>query len=67
MTAAQSEQQGMTEAEAVLRWRFDVLVGAGYDPGSAIIVASQVDVDLHLASTLVRRGCTPELAMRIVL
>ena len=47
MTAAQFEQQEAPEMEAVLRWRFEELVRAGYDPGSAMIVAGNAEVDLH--------------------
>ena len=59
MTAAQFEQQEAPEMEAVLRWRFEELVRAGYDPGSAMIIASNVEVDLHLATSLLARGCPP--------
>ena len=67
MTAAQFELIDDTEAEAILRWRFDELVRAGYDVGSALMLASHVEVDLHAASALVRRGCPPDTAMRILL
>lgn len=67
MTAAQFEQLETPEIEAVLRWRFEVLVGAGYDPGSAMVLASHVEVDVHDAARLLERGCPPETALRIVL
>ena len=67
MTAAQFELIDETEAEAILRWRFEELLRAGYDPGAALVVASHVDVDLHDAATLVGRGCPPETALRILL
>jgi hypothetical protein len=67
MTAAQFETIDETEAEAILRWRFDELVRAGYDIGSALLLASHVEVDLHGATKLVRRGCTSETALRILL
>jgi hypothetical protein len=67
MTAAQFELIDDTEAEAILRWRFDELVRAGYDVGSALMLASHVEVDLHLATDLVRRDCPPETALRILL
>ena len=47
MTAAQFEELETPEVEAVLRWRFEELVRAGYDAGSAMILASHVEVDLH--------------------
>jgi hypothetical protein len=67
MTAAQFEAIDETEAEAILRWRFDELMRAGYDVGSALMLASHVEVDLHNASELVGRGCPPETALRILL
>jgi hypothetical protein len=67
MTAAQFELIDETEAEAILRWRFEELMRAGYDIGSALVVASHVEVDLHDASLLARRGCPPETAVRILL
>jgi hypothetical protein len=67
MTAAQFEELEVPEVEALLRWRFDQLMQAGYDAGSAMILASHVEVDLHAATRLLARGCPPETAMRIVL
>ncbi len=67
MTAAQFEELETPEVEAVLRWRFEELIRAGYDPGSALILASHVEVDLHDATNLVTQGCSPEIALRIVL
>ena len=65
MTAAQFELIDETEAEAILRWRSKA-VRSGYDVGSALVLASHVEVDLHDASALPRRGC-PETALRILL
>jgi hypothetical protein len=67
MTAAQFEEIDETEAEMILRWRFDELVRAGYDIGSALLLASHVEIDLHNASSLVQRGCPSETALRILL
>ena len=67
MTAAQFELIDETEAEAILRWRFEELVRAGYDVGSALVLASHVEIDLHDASDLACRGCPPETAVRILL
>ncbi len=67
MTAAQFEKLETPEVEAVLRWRFEALVQAGYDAGSALILASHVEVDLHEATRLLERGCPPETALQIVL
>ena len=67
MTAAQFELIDDTEVEAILRWRFDELVRAGYDVGSALMLASHVEVDLHQATGLVRHGCPTDTALRILL
>jgi hypothetical protein len=67
MTAAQFELIDESEAEAILRWRFEELVRAGYDIGSALVLASHVEVDLHAASNLCRRGCPADTALRILL
>jgi len=67
MTAAQFEAIGETEAEMILRWRFDELVRAGYDVGTALMLASHVEIDLHDATALLRRGCSADTAVRILL
>jgi len=67
MTAAQFEELEAPEVEAVLRWRFEAFVRAGFDAGSAMILASHVEVDLHDVASLLARGCPPETAMQIVL
>lgn len=67
MTAAQFELMDETEAEAILSWRFEELTRAGYDTGSALILASHVEVDLHHAADLLRRGCPSDTALRILL
>jgi hypothetical protein len=67
MTAAQFELIDESEAEAILRWRFEELVRSGYDIGSALVLASHVEVDLHVATDLVHRGCPADTALRILL
>jgi hypothetical protein len=67
MSATESEQLEAPELEEVLRWRFEVLVRAGYDAGNAMILASHAEVDLHAATDLLLRGCPPDTALRIVL
>jgi hypothetical protein len=67
MTTAQLEEAESPEVEAVLRWRFEELVRAGYDAGSALIIAGHSEVDLHVARHLLERGCPPETAIQIVL
>ncbi len=55
------------ERQRIERWRLDALERAGYPPASAVEVAVRHDVDLHLAISLLERGCSPELALRILL
>ncbi len=56
-----------TELDRVERWRADELMRAGFDPSSAVELAARLDVDLHRATELVDRGCSPELALQILL
>jgi hypothetical protein len=67
MTAAQFEDLQIDEAAEVLAWRFDALCRTGFDLDAAAVLAANVEVDLHQAIELVRRGCSPELASRILL
>jgi hypothetical protein len=67
MTTAQFETISETEVEVILRWRFEELVRSGYDVASALVLASHVEIDLHEASALVRRGCPSETALNILL
>lgn len=56
-----------TELERVERWRAEALERAGYDSADASAIAARLDVDLHHAIQLLEHGCTPELALRILL
>jgi len=67
MTAAQFELLDQTEAECVIRWRLLSLGDVGYGFDDALALAVQPEVDLHLAADLLRRGCPPETALRILL
>ncbi len=64
MTTAQKIDQRDAE---VTRWRFEELRRAGWDAKNALIVAAEPEIDLHLAVTLLRRGCPSETALRILL
>jgi hypothetical protein len=55
------------ENERVERWRAEALERAGYDPTTAAVLAIRADVDLHRAAALLENGCSPELALRILL
>jgi hypothetical protein len=67
MTAAQFEMLADVESDEVLRWRFDLLVRAGYEAGDAMVIASHLEVDLHAAEELVLAGCPPATATQILL
>ena len=56
-----------TEGEKVQRWRVEALERAGYEPTAAAVLAVRTDIDLHAATELIEQGCTPELALRILL
>lgn len=51
----------------VRRWRVDQLYEAGYPQPAAEELADRPDIDLHVAVDLLRHGCTPETALRILL
>jgi len=56
-----------TEEQRVESWRMEVLERAGYNKRSAAQLACRKDVDLHKALSLVQSGCSPELALQILL
>ena len=55
------------ELERVEQWRAEELERAGYGARDAARLAERHDVDLHLAVELLERGCSPELAVSILL
>jgi hypothetical protein len=55
------------EVELVEQWRLDTLERAGYDAESAAVLAASPEVDLHLAVSLLKRGCSVQLALQILL
>ncbi len=67
MPAAEVATYKELEAERVVAWRQEELERAGYDMAGARELAGRTDVDLHLAIALVRGGCPPETALRILL
>ena len=56
-----------SELERVERWRAQELERAGYEPRQARLLAARHDIDLHRAVSLLERGCSPELALNILL
>ena len=67
MTTAEFSQLEAERATQVLRWRLSTLAAAGYDLDDAIVLATNVEIDLHRAIELVRRGCPSATALRILL
>ena len=54
------------EPETVTSWRIERLVGAGYAEDAALVLALDREVDLHLAVSLLERGCPPDTALEIL-
>ena len=67
VSPAEVEQQREASEEQILDWRFEQLLCAGYERRQARVLSQRLEVDLHGAVDLVRRGCPPELALRILL
>jgi len=66
MTAKRDEEESLDEAYEVLDWRIGELVNAGYPEKLAVIIALHTEIDLHRACELVKRGCPPKKAYRIL-
>ena len=60
------EDAAETENERVLRWRWQELRRAGFGYKDSLLLAVSLDVDLHLATDLLARGCPAETALRIL-
>jgi hypothetical protein len=67
MSAAELETLYVTEIDRIEQWRHQELERAGYDSESALVLAASHDVDLHSAVRLLKRGCTVDLALQILL
>ena len=65
--ASWDDSVASTTEVSVVRWRMLVLLRSGYAWDDALELATQTDVDLHLAVDLVDRGCASETARRILL
>ena len=59
-------EEAEVEETRVARWRFDQFRALGFDVADAVLLTAS-RVDLHVARTLARRGCSPALALRILL
>jgi hypothetical protein len=67
MSAAELETLYVSEIDRIEHWRHEELQRAGYDSESALVLAASHDVDLHEAVRLLKRGCTVDLALQILL
>lgn len=67
MSAAELETVYVSEMDRIEQWRHEELERAGYDSESALVLAASHDVDLHAAVKLLKRGCTVDLALQILL
>lgn len=57
----------VTAGNTARRWRLEELIRAGYAPGDALVLSGRPGVDLHVAVNLLKRGCPPRTAVRILL
>ena len=60
------EEHAPDPAARVLSWRIEQLIAVGFDSDAAFVLALDGAVDLHDATELVRRGCPPNTAFRIL-
>ncbi len=56
-----------SELDQVEWWRARELERAGYPAEAAVQLAARHDIDLHFAVGLLERGCTPEVALQILI
>jgi len=67
LAATEIEFLPESEEERVISWRAEELMRAGFDGCTAIELALVPHVDLHKAVSLLRQGCPPSTAVRILL
>ena len=67
MAATKIHVRTATEQERVIGWRLEELQRAGYGATVARRLARATSVDLHIAVDLLRKGCSPQIAARILL
>ncbi|MGZ4359317.1 MAG: hypothetical protein ACXVY8_00120 [Gaiellaceae bacterium] len=65
--AAADVKLAESELERIERWRSQALERGGYAPDAAREIAARLDIDLHEAIDLVKAGCPPEIAVRILI
>jgi hypothetical protein len=52
--------------ESVRCWRQDYARRLGFDEPEAALIAQRTEIDTHVLEQLIRRGCSPYLALAIV-
>ena len=66
MTVAELSALEVPWIDSVREWRLEELLRAGYDLEDATEVAFDLEIDLHHATDLVRRGCPSATAVMIM-
>ena len=66
LAAADEHDDHVPDTASLLDWRLEQLCAAGYDGGTALALALDPQVDLHLVVSLLNRGCSFETAWRIL-
>ncbi len=67
MQSTHVESSQISESDRVALWRAEELQRVGYSVVAAAALAARRDVDLHAAVGLVKNGCPPSTAIRILL
>ncbi len=66
MNASEIAGPKQLERTAIVAWRLQVLLRAGYSWDSSTRLAASREVDLHVALELLARGCSESTALRIL-
>ncbi|MBA3427855.1 MAG: hypothetical protein H0U07_04700 [Actinobacteria bacterium] len=67
MTTARFSRLDTEDATQILRWRLRTLAAAGYELDDAVVLASNVQIDLKAAVELIEGGCPSATAVRILI
>jgi hypothetical protein len=67
MNATEADPARESELCRVVRWRESELLRAGYGTEAALRLAEHVEIDLHRAASLLKGGCSEDVALRILL
>ena len=66
MESTKTDECKESDRDRVVSWRLSELLAAGYEQEDALELALALQVDLHVAVDLPRRGCPHEIAVRIL-